>query len=178
MVLFWIKAIYHAIQSKGNTMRTDFLAHRFTPTAFTPSKAWLAPIVLTTALAVTACGGSDSSSDGGNTSASFAGTYSLQLALTTNSCNVGVGANVPASGMTVTQEGRQITVGQGSQVLTGQVDEDNQGFATELRRTVNGTATVSAIKLRTTATPNVHNVTYSVTTGRCTLAWGGKGSKN
>jgi hypothetical protein len=132
-------------------------------------------LVVFSAVVLAACsgGGDGSSSDG---TPSFAGTYNMDLALTTNNCNAAV-ENTMLLKDTVSQDGRSITIGVDGDNFKGTVDADNGGFAASFTEVVDGATAVGTITFRTATPGSTYAATLGVTVGACTIVYSGTAKK-
>ena len=120
-----------------------------------------------------ACGGGGSGGDG---TPSFAGNYEFNLTLAANNCNASVNTTFVERD-SVTQDGRNITVGLDGDNFKGSVDADNGGFSASFTQVEQGVSVRGAIALRAAATSGTYAAELSVTAGSCVVTYKGTAKK-
>jgi hypothetical protein len=121
-----------------------------------------------------ACGGGDSADSTPN----FAGNYLIStLNLNSNNCNAAVPGTIAGGTDTVTQNGRAISIGTGSSVISGSVDADNGGFTVSLTQVSNGIPVLSTFAIRTITAGSKYEIRYTTTAGTCSAVYVGTATK-
>ena len=120
-----------------------------------------------------ACGGG-----GGDDTPNFAGNYSIStLNLNSNNCNAAVPGTIAGGTDVVTQNGRAISVGGGSSVISGSVDADNGGFTVSMTQVSNGIPVLSTFAFRTIISGSKYEIRFTTAAGACSAVYVGTATK-
>jgi hypothetical protein len=120
-----------------------------------------------------ACGGG-----GGDDTPSFAGNYSIStLNLNSNNCNAAVPGTIAGGTDVVTQNGRAVSVGGGSSVISGSVDADNGGFTVSMTQVSNGIPVLSTFAFRTITSGSKYEIRFTTAAGACSAVYVGTATK-
>ena len=139
------------------------------------TKRFLGLLTITAALALTACGGGGSDTEAVATP--FYGTYSVNLKLTGNTCNIGDLQPESTVIQYVSQANRTISLSSGTLKFQGTVDSDNAGFTTANSQVIDGVEVISNMNYRAGSPAGTHSVQYIVTAGGCNITYSGTATK-
>ena len=127
------------------------------------------------AVVLAACGGGDGGSD---ESPNFAGNYAIStLNLNSNNCNAATPGTIAGGTDVVTQNGRAISVGTGSDAIGGSVDADNGGFTVSETEIYSGVTVLSTFAFRTITTGSKYEIRFTTTAGACSIVYVGTATK-
>lgn len=119
-----------------------------------------------------ACGG------GGDETPNFAGNYAIStLNLNSNNCNAAVPGTIAGGTDVVAQNGRAVSVGSGSSVISGSVDADNGGFTVSMTQVSNGIPVLSTFAFRTITSGSKYEIRFTTTAGACSAVYVGTATK-